>query len=140
MDRSAFQRYTNRHGESHHDADGADLETADDLGAFGWLRGTHSRAIMLEIRKRNGTRVAVAYAWIERIEFDPSEGITISSAKSRIRITGRNLNTAIGAQARLYECMTRQRVQWVQETEQMGLLAQPDSSCVIEAITLDSTT
>jgi hypothetical protein len=47
---------------------------AADLGAFGFLRGVRDRAVMLELRWKDGSVVAFAYAWLERAGFDPSEG------------------------------------------------------------------
>ena len=47
-------------------------EEPSDLGAFGWLRGVHERAAMLELRRKDGSIVAFAYHWLERAEFDPS--------------------------------------------------------------------
>ncbi len=35
--------------------------SADDLGSFGWLRGIRDRAIMLELRQKNGNVVAIGY-------------------------------------------------------------------------------
>ena len=46
--------------------------------AFGFLRGVRDRAIMLELRHRDGRISAVGYAWLSGAEFDPSAGITLS--------------------------------------------------------------
>ena len=36
-------------------AGAAEADAADDLGAFGWLRGIRDRAVMLELRKINNS-------------------------------------------------------------------------------------
>src|SRR5258707_5878740 len=76
------------------DTDGLedDANDFDDLGAFGWLRGVRDRALMLELRRRDGSALALGYAWLERAEFDPSEGITLCFGGKTVRITGRNLD------------------------------------------------
>ncbi len=69
-------------------------ESEDDpvnLGAFGWLRGVRDRAVMPELRRKDGS-VALAYAWLERADFDPSQGITLKFGAEKVKITGRNLN------------------------------------------------
>src|SRR6267154_4781186 len=63
----------------------------DDLGVFGFLRGSKERAAMLELRKRDGQILAVGYGMFE-VEFNPSEGITLHFADRKVRIHGRNLN------------------------------------------------
>src|SRR6185437_4413480 len=63
----------------------------EDLGAFGWMRGQRERSVMLELRKKTGDVLAVGYGWIERMEFNPSEGITLHCGRLTIRIKGRNL-------------------------------------------------
>src|SRR5438105_6004350 len=54
----------------------AEAETADDLGAFGWLRGIRDRAITLELRKATGHMLAIDYSGLE-IEFDLSGDIIL---------------------------------------------------------------
>ena len=56
------------------------------------MRGVRDRAIMLELRRKNGNVLAIGYGWLERAEFDPSEGITLHLVGQKIRIKGRNLN------------------------------------------------
>lgn len=94
----------------------SDEEDVEDLNSFGVLRGPmRERAVMLELRKRNGNFLAIPYAWIERIEFDPSEGITIRIGGQAIRIKGRNLNAEVCSGQSLFMCMARQRMLWVAE-------------------------
>lgn len=98
------------------DLDARIQEPDDDLGAFGWARGIKDRAIMLELRKRTGDVVAIGYSFIERIDFDPSEGITIHTLGKRISITGSNLSAEVRPGVSLLAGLCRHRVPWIQES------------------------
>lgn len=89
----------------------------EDFEAFGWLRGVKDRAIMLQLRKRTGAILALPYAWIEAVEFDPSVGIIISSASHRVEIRGQCLNAEGHARASLLGGITSQRVLWISECD-----------------------
>lgn len=106
----------------------------EDLGAFGWLRGVRERALMLELRRKDGSIRAVGYAWLERVEFDPSEGITLCMPGAEIRIKGRNLNSELRPFVRLFEGITRHRVPWVQETDRTEALQAATGVTIIETI------
>jgi hypothetical protein len=93
-------------------------DAADDLGCFGHLRGQRDRAIMLELRRRTGDVLAIAYGYIDRIAFDPSEGITIHAGGQSIRIRGTNLNAEVRPNVRLFEGLLRHRIAWVRESRQ----------------------
>jgi hypothetical protein len=137
MTDSVLRKYatTTRSPESEADLTGdQDGQGAEDLGAFGWLRGVRDRSVMLELRKRNGNIVAVGYGWIERIEFDPSDGITLLALGQKIRIRGRNLNGEARPQIRLFHGLCRHRVPWIQESDQAGALRADKHATVIEAI------
>jgi hypothetical protein len=109
-------------------------DVPENLGCFGWLRGIRDRALMLELRKATGNVLAIGYAWIDRIEFEPSEGITIFAAGQRIMIRGKQLNGPREASARLFEGLTRHRIAWVQELSLSEKLAGDASSCIVESI------
>lgn len=111
-----------------------EAEAIDDLGSFGWLRGVRDRALSLELRRKNGNIVAIGYGWIEKFEFDPSEGITLHTHGQKIRIKGRNLNAAVRSTVRLFEGMTRHRVPWIQEADEPARLQAEKNATVIEAI------
>ncbi len=113
---------------------GGESSDADDLGCFGWLRGVRDRALMLELRRKDGSILAVSYGYLERAEFDPAVGITLHVMGRTIKITGRNLNGDVGGQGasaaaldpdaaafagvRLFQGITRHRVPWVRESGQ----------------------
>ena len=110
-------------------------ELCDDIGCFGCLRGVRERAVMLELRQRSGNILAISYAFVERIEFDPSVGIVLHAAGQRIVIEGRNLNGPAKSRARLFEALVWHRVPWLTETPRDERLMGPDDACRIERIT-----
>jgi hypothetical protein len=111
-------------------------ETPDDLGAFGWLRGVRDRAIMLELRRKDGSAVALAYAWLERADFDPSQGITLKFGMEKVKITGRNLNAEARLNVRLFAGIVRHRVPWIQEADRPMTMAAGRDAVVIETISM----
>ena len=80
--------------------------------------------------------VALGYAWLERVEFDPSEGITLSVGGQKVRIKGRNLNAEIRPSVRLFEGIARHRVPWIREADRSAGLQAGDRDTVIDAIEL----
>lgn len=105
-----------------------------DCGAFGYLRGLRERAIMLELRKKDGNIKAIGYAWLSQAEFDPSVGITLHVAGQQIRIVGRNLNAEVRPNVRLFESLLRQRVLWIQESDEPTLMQAEPEDTVIDRI------
>src|SRR5580658_8907596 len=102
MSGKILDRYSGRASESMSDSLAAsEPDGAEDLGIFGWLRGTRDRSVMLELRKKTGNIRAIGYGWIESIDFDPSTGITLKCGGQVIRIKGRNLNSEARPQVRL---------------------------------------
>ena len=110
-------------------------ETPDDLGAFGWLRGVRDRALMLELRFKDGSVKALAYAWLEKAEFDPSVGITLKFGGEKVKITGRNLNAEARPNIRLFAGILRHRVPWIQEADRPMAMGASQSTVIIESIT-----
>ncbi len=102
----------------------------DDLGCLGWLRGRRDRALMLELRKCDGSILAIGYAWIERITYDPSEGIALHIPGALISVVGRNLN---GGDQPVFEGLTRHRVVWLREAPR-GQWFEDATGCFIERI------
>lgn len=97
-----------------------DPDATDDLGAFGWLRGVRERSLMLELRKRDGNIVAVPYAYVERIEYDPSAGIALLVPGMRVLLRGAQLNGEARPNVRLFDGLVRHRVPWVREWGKPG--------------------
>src|SRR5690349_1950547 len=80
-------------------------EGLDDLGAFGFLRGVHDRAQMLELRHKDGRVSAFGYAWLDRAEFDPSHGISLYFGNRQVKINGRHLNAEVRPNVRLFSAL-----------------------------------
>lgn len=116
----------------------SDSESAGDgpeeIGCFGWLRGIRDRAIMLELRKKNGHCMAIGYGWIERVEYDPDHGITLHLANHTVRITGSGLNTEIRPAMRLYDGIVRHRVSWVREASRSESLGNSQNGVWIDLL------
>ncbi len=111
-----------------------EVEEIDDLIAFGWLRGLRERAVMLEFRKKTGNILALPYGWVERVEFDPSQGITLTAGGQKISIRGRNLNAEARPNVRLFQGIAQHRVPWVQEADEPTNLRADKGATVIEHI------
>lgn len=112
----------------------ADLEPLEDLGSFGWLRGVRDRAVMLELRKKDGNILAVGYAWLDKAEFDPSTGITLHIGSQTIKLRGRHLNTEIRPHVRLFQGITRHRVPWIQEADEPTAMESQGQGTLVEEI------
>jgi hypothetical protein len=111
-----------------------DPDEIDDCGVFGYLRGVRDRAVMIELRKKDGNVRAFGYAWLAQVDFDPSAGITLYLGGQKVRIRGRNLNTEIRPHLRLFEGILRHRVPWLQEMDEPALMRAGEGETVIEKI------
>jgi hypothetical protein len=131
---NTLQKYTSRFGDAVEASNALDDLDTDDLGAFGFLRGTSDRAEMLELRKKTGDIRAIGYGWIEKIDFDPSAGITVYAGEEIIRIKGRNLNAVAGRPISMLGGIMRHRVPWIAESDQSKMLQAIGSDVVVEAI------
>jgi hypothetical protein len=133
MSDNVLQSFTERlargHGHHHDDADGA-----ESLGAFGWLRGMKERSLYLELRKKDGGVLAMGYSWLDRVYFDPSEGITLRYGGQTIKIIGRNLNAEIRPNVRLLDGLLRHKVPWIAEADQATLMQAGKNAVLIEGI------
>ena len=129
-----LKNYATRIDPEGAEADLLDQEVAEDLGCFGWLRGARERAVMLVLRKKSGDCLALSYGFIERIEFNPSEGIAITTATTTVQVKGRNLNSEVRSGVRLFEQLTRHRVGWIQEVGQAAAMQVLEKTCVVESL------
>jgi hypothetical protein len=111
-----------------------EVEAADDFGAFGWLRGVQDRAIMLEIRHKDGRVTAKGYSWLQSAEFDGSNVITLNFSGETVRITGRNLNAEVRPNFRLFAGILRHRVPWIQEADGPTAHEAAQEAVVIEEV------
>ena len=96
-----------------------DPDACDDWGTFGILRGNKERSVMLDLRLKNGQREAFAYAILERVSFDPSDGLTLRFLGTVVKLTGRNLTQPTSTGLHLLEVLHRHRVSWIAELEEV---------------------
>jgi hypothetical protein len=89
---------------------------------------------MLELRRKDGTIVAVAYGFINRVEFNSIDGITLRCGQEKISIKGRGLNAELRPQIRLFQGITRHRVPWIQEADASSALQAGKNGVVVESI------
>lgn len=136
MDNSILRKYTRQDGNSAGPSL-PDAEVTDDLGAFGFQRGARDRCLMLEFRRKSGNVLALGYAWMHRVEFDPSDGITLWFAGNKVTIRGRNLNAEVRPTVRLLDCIMRHRVSWIREASQAEAMEAQEGACIVELIDWD---
>lgn len=131
-DDSILQRYIDDQESSiDNQSEYADDDEQIYPASFGWLRGIRDRALMLELRKKNGNIMAFGYSWLERVEFNPSEGITLIFGERNIQIRGRNLNIDSGS---LFDSITRHKATWIQEALRADIVKSCETETVIESI------
>src|ERR1700685_1700102 len=111
-----------------------DGDGVEDLIAFGWLRGVQERAIMLEIRHKDGRITAKGYSWLQSAEFDPSTGITLNFSGETVTIKGRNLGAEVRPNIRLFAGILRHRVPWIQEADGAAVIQAAKNAVVIEEV------
>jgi hypothetical protein len=129
-----LQKYASRFGEEAEHGATSDLDGTENLGNYGFLRGARDTAEMLELRKRTGNIRAISYGWIQKVDYDPSSGVTIFAGDEKIRIKGRNLNLIARQQISLLGGIIRHRVPWISESDQSATLQADKSDVVVEAI------
>lgn len=138
MSEGIFTKYAERRTEIRGDSSPVndtetDVHTAGDC--FGCLRGSaRDRAAMLELRKADGHIMAIGYAWLESLEFEPSEGITLHLSGKKVRIKGRNLNRPSDSHPRLFANIIAHRVLWVQETSRNAQITAGENGVEIDEI------
>jgi hypothetical protein len=112
-----------------------DSQEVDDLGFFGWLRGTRDRAVMLELRKKDGSVVAYDYAILRKVEVDPSQGVTLHFSGEAVKISGRNLKEEVRAGITIVRGLIWHRIPWIREASDAENLRAGEGATVIERIT-----
>lgn len=111
-----------------------DIETPDDLGAFGLLRGIRDRAISLELRLKDGGIEAFPYAYLSHARFDPSEGIELHFGGKTVRIAGRNLGAELRPNVTLFSALVRHRVPWISQADEPTFMSASRHATIIESI------
>lgn len=113
-----------------------DPDAADDRGAFGLLRGMTGRAVMLDLRLRDGGRVAFPYALLERVSYDPSDGIALRFLGAAVVVRGRNLARPGAAGVSLLDGLHRHRVAWLAESDELHAALRPADAVVVTGLEL----
>ena len=108
----------------------------DDCGAYACLRGARERGVMIDFRFRDGNREAFPYATLERVTYDPSEGLTLRFYGVRVLLQGRNFATVPVAGVSLLDAIHRHRVPWIREVEELHGKFMPDEAVVVMKIEL----
>lgn len=134
MSDSLLEKYVGKRSESRDAPPAPETDGFEDCGAFGWLRGIRDRAIMLEIRHKNGHITALGYAWLDSAEFDPSDGINLRFSGKTVSIIGRNLNGEVRPNIRLFDGLVRHRVPWIQEAGGSASLQAHQGAAIIDEI------
>jgi len=135
---SLLKKYLAARGDAVQNGSAAPTEpdAAENMGCFGWHRGIRDLPRMLELRKKDGSIVAISYGLIERVEFDPDEGITIHATGKKVRITGTNLNGEVREGVRLFQGIVRHRVPWVVERAPQSAIGDEPTETGVDSIVL----
>jgi hypothetical protein len=111
-------------------SDVQDSEEEELSGIFGWLRGAKEKAAMLELRLKSGNSVAFSYGWLDKVEYNPSTGITLQFGTHTIQLLGKKLNAPVRPNVTLFDGLLRHRITWIQEAGQAESLASPSTITV----------
>ena len=136
MNDSVIDRYASRVAEPARKST-EDPDAFDNLGSFSILRGVRDRALMLELRCKDGSIHAFNYAYLAKASFDPSEGITLVFGRSSVRIIGTNLGAEVRPNVRLFQSLLRHRVPWIREADRAASLKANPGAVVVDEIRID---
>lgn len=106
-----------------------------DAGAFGFLRGARDRGLMLEFRLKDGRVCAYSYSLLDRLVYDPSDGLRLRFAGQEVHVTGRRLNER-NSSISLVEAVIRHRATWIKEASRADGFAATASDILVDSIRL----
>lgn len=87
----------------------AQTEQEEEAGKFfGFDPQANGRALMFELRTRDGKRSALPYSYMTRADFDPEKGIEIYVSNVVVLVKGRDLGD-------LYFYLLQNRLTWMRE-------------------------
>ena len=98
--------------------------------SFGYVLGQR-QAVMLELRTLQGDALALNYAYLVSIAFNPSGELTLAFTTHKVTITGTNLLP-------LFRQMTLHRTTYVQQLDPLQATTLPPQETEVTAITIDS--
>jgi len=82
--------------------------TEEEMKFFGFDPQANGRALMFELRTRDGKRSAHPYSYLTRADFDPETGIEIYVSNVVVVVKGRALED-------IYFYLVQNRLTWVRE-------------------------
>ena len=107
----------------------------DDLPSFGWLPDGGDRAIMLDVRRKDGNISAFNYNTLDQAEFDPSDGIALTFfSRKTVTIVGRNLNNTVCPNVRRIAGILQHRAAWIQEADRAAAIGAPQDATLVEEV------
>jgi hypothetical protein len=86
------------------------VEQQDDFKFFGIEPQNTGRALLFELRFRSGRRLGFPYSYLTKLDFEPSEGITIYASDVVILVKGRNLEV-------IFSYLLQNRLTYIREDE-----------------------
>lgn len=107
------------------------IDAEDESTAFSAGRVGTNPQLTLVLRKANGNCHAFSYAHLYSIEYDPSDGITLTFSQHQVRLCGRHLDD-------LFRYLCHHRVQRVNETEESFLESPDEQQPVVSRIAIVS--
>lgn len=93
---------------------GTGSASESESSCFSMLSANSGQEVMLELRFRNGNAIALGYAYLVSVSFDPSEGIRLEFTGHEVLITGTNLT-------KLFRGLVHHKITYIQELEVPGL-------------------
>jgi hypothetical protein len=111
----------------------------DSCPAFGFLRGQHEKAVLVEFRLRNGNSEWLAYSCLVSFRHNPSAGLLLrftGDVVTLVLVSGSNLDVPVGeGTVNLTDRgLQRHRVTFVREMDEEELRKTGDSGPTIDAI------
>lgn len=103
---TAYERILGKAPRHEPEVEEAEVRDAFDDGGYTKTRGRE--AIMLDVRKANGQRHAMSYAYLTRIDYEPGDLMKLHFADEVVQVRGRRL-------ADLYSRLMDHRVVAIQE-------------------------
>jgi hypothetical protein len=93
--------------------------------AFGYLRGIRDRALMIELRYRDGNSDFYPYSWLGPWRYNPSAGLLLKftgDVTTLVLIQGSNLDALVNGSMNLIDRgIARQRILWIREMDEDAL-------------------
>lgn len=83
-------------------------DDSDDIRYYGIEPQITARALMFELRTKDGKRTAYSYSYMTEANYEPEKGITINVSDVVITITGRNLGE-------IFNYLVSNRLTYIQE-------------------------